>query len=159
VNTDMKPLTETSAMMPYGSPITLELAKAVMLAAEAEALRENWFLVIAIVDSGCNILMLHRMDQAQLGSIVLAQRKAETAVLFRKPTRLLQESLEGEQVQLKTLAMPNALPMEGGIPLVVEGKIVGGIGVSGARSAQDAQVARAGLAVLASPVGSGQHPA
>jgi glc operon protein GlcG len=99
------------------------------------------------------------MDQAQLGSIVLAQRKAETAVLFRKPTRLLQESLEGEQVQLKTLAMPNALPMEGGIPLVVEGKIVGGIGVSGARSAQDAQVARAGLAVLASPVGSGQHPA
>jgi glc operon protein GlcG len=145
----MSPPTEPSEMMPYGAPITLDLAKAVMLAAEAEAVRENWFLVIAIVDSGCNVVMLHRMDRAQLGSITLAQKKAETAVLFRRPTRVFQDLLEGENPQLKTLAMPSALPMEGGIPLVVGGRIIGGIGVSGARSAQDAQVAEAGLAVLA----------
>ena len=146
----MKPATKSPELMPYGAPITLDLAKAVMLAAEAEAARENWFLVIAIVDSGCNVLMLHRMDQAQLGSIALAQKKAETAVLFRRPTRLFQDLLEGEHLQLKTLALPNALPMEGGFPLVVGDRIVGGIGVSGARSAQDAQVAQAGLAALAS---------
>jgi len=137
-----------STMMHYGAPISLESAKAIMAAAETEADREGWPLVIAIVDSGCNLVMLHRMDQAQLGSIMMAQQKAETAVRFRRPTSVFQQLLDEGTAHLRTLAMPNGLPLEGGIPIVVDGMIVGGIGVSGVRSAQDSQVARAGLAAL-----------
>ncbi|MCB8884050.1 heme-binding protein [Acidisoma cellulosilytica] len=132
----------------YGAPISLEMAKAVMQAAEAEAVREQWNLVIAIVDSGCNMIMLHKMDHAQLGSIPLAQQKAETAVRFRRPTVAFQERLRQDTQELKMLAMPNVLPVEGGIPLILGGKIVGGIGVSGARSAQDAQDAQVAVAIL-----------
>ena len=77
----------------YGAPISLEIAKRIMQATEAEVLREQWNLVIAIVDSGCNMIMLHKMDHAQLGSIPLAQQKAETAVRFQRPTILFQERL------------------------------------------------------------------
>jgi uncharacterized protein GlcG (DUF336 family) len=124
------------------------MAKAAMQAAETEARRQRWSLVIAIVDSGCNMVMLHKMDHAQLGSIPLAQQKAETAVRFRRSTIALQERLRQDPQELKMLAMRNLLPVEGGIPLIRDGKIVGGIGVSGARSAQDAQVAQAAAAAL-----------
>jgi len=134
--------------MQYGAPISLEIAKQIMQAAEAEALREQWNLVIAIVDSGGNMIMLHKMDHAQLGSIPLAQQKAETAVRFQRPTMSFQERLRSDLQELKMLAMTNVLPVEGGIPLILDGKIVGGIGVSGARSSQDAQVAFAAVSVL-----------
>ena len=132
----------------YGDPISLDQAKAVMEAAEAEAAREGWPMVIAIVDSGANLLMLHRMDQAQLGSILVAQQKAETAVKFRRPTRAFQDVLADGGVGLRLLGMSNMIPLEGGIPLIREGRVVGAIGVSGMASTQDAQVARAGLVVL-----------
>jgi len=132
----------------YGEPISLDRAKAVMAAAEADAAREGWPMVIAIVDSGGNLVMLHRMDQAQLGSVQVAQQKAVTALQFRRPTRAFQDAIEQGGMHLRILALSNVLPLEGGLPLMREGRIIGAIGVSGMQSAQDAQVARAGLLVL-----------
>jgi glc operon protein GlcG len=138
----------TTTPMPYGEPISLDQAKAVMEAAEAEAAREGWHVVIAIVDSGANLLMLHRMDQAQLGSIEIARLKAETALRFRRPTKAFEERLAEGGVSLRILAMPGVAPLEGGLPLVRDGAVVGAIGVSGVQSHEDAQIARAGLVVL-----------
>jgi glc operon protein GlcG len=132
----------------YGEPISLDRAKAVMEAAEAEAAKEGWPMVIAIVDSGANLVMLHRMDQAQLGSVLVAQQKAETALRFRRPTKAFQDVLEGGGTGWRILGMTNVLPLEGGLPLIADGRIIGAIGVSGMQSGQDAQVARAGLVVL-----------
>jgi len=138
----------TSTLIPYGEPISLDRAKAVMEAAEAEAAREGWPVVIAIVDSGANLVMMHRMDQAQLGSIEIARLKAETALRFRRPTKAFEERLAEGGVSLRILAMPGVAPLEGGLPLVRDGAIVGAIGVSGVQSHEDAQIARAGLVVL-----------
>jgi uncharacterized protein GlcG (DUF336 family) len=132
----------------YGEPISLDQAKAVMEAAEAEAAREGWPMVIAIVDSGANLVMLHRMDQAQLGSITVARQKAETALRFRRPTKAFQDALAEGGAALRLLGMTNVLPLEGGLPLISDGRIIGAIGVSGMHAGQDAQVARAGLVVL-----------
>ena len=132
----------------YGDPISLDQAKAVMEAAESEAAREGWPMVIAIVDSGANLLMLHRMDQAQLGSVLVAQQKAETAARYRRPTKAFQDVLAEGGVGMRLLGMSNLIPLEGGLPLILNGRVVGAIGVSGMQSAQDAQVARAGLVVL-----------
>jgi glc operon protein GlcG len=133
---------------PYGSPISLDQAKAALAAAEAEAIRNNWSMVIAIVDSGANLVAMHRMDQAQLGSIAIAEGKAATAVRFRRATKVFQDGVAAGGVNLRTLAMPGLLPLEGGQPLLLGGKVIGGIGVSGMSSAQDAQVAEAGAAAL-----------
>jgi uncharacterized protein GlcG (DUF336 family) len=138
----------TTAAPPYGEPISLDRAKAVMEAAEAEAAREGWPVVIAIVDSGGNLVMLHRMDQAQLGSIEIARLKAETALRFRRPTKAFEDRLAEGGAALRILAMPGVAPLEGGLPLVRDGAIVGAIGVSGVQPHEDAQVARAGLVVL-----------
>jgi glc operon protein GlcG len=143
-----QPAPGVSAVPLYGDPISLDRAKAVMEAAEAEAAREGWPMVIAIVDSGGNLVMLHRMDQAQLGSIVVAQQKAETSLRFRRPTKAFEDLVAAGGLGLRMLAMTNVLPLEGGLPLISDGRIVGAIGVSGMQSSQDAQVARAGLVVL-----------
>lgn len=132
----------------YGPPISLDLARAVMEAAESEAAREGWPMVIAIVDSAANLVMLHRMDQAQLGSLEVAREKAETAVKFRRATKAFQDAIAEGGVHLRLLSMSNLILLEGGLPLIQNGLIVGAIGVSGMHSAQDAQVARAGLVVL-----------
>jgi glc operon protein GlcG len=132
----------------YGDPISLDMAKAVMEAAEGEAAKEGWPMVIAIVDSGGNLVMLHRMDQAQLGSIAIAQQKAETALRFRRPTKAFQDVLAEGGIGLRMLGLSNITPVEGGLPLISDGRIVGAIGVSGMQSGHDAQVARAGLVVL-----------
>ncbi len=132
--------------LPYGPPLGLEAAKRIMAAAEAEAAAQHWPMVIAIVDSGANLLMLHRGDQAHLGSIGVAQSKAQTAVNFRNPTKLFAERLAAGV--LGFLSVDNAILVEGGYPIVVDGKIVGGIGVSGMLPGQDSQVALAGLAAL-----------
>ena len=143
-----KPPAVSSDLPLYGDPISLDRAKAVMEAAEAEAAKEGWPMVIAIVDSGANLLMLHRMDQAQLGSIQIAREKAETAVKYRRPTKAFQDVLAAGGAGLRLLGMGNLLPLEGGLPLIADGRVVGAIGVSGMQSPQDAQVARAGLVVL-----------
>jgi glc operon protein GlcG len=143
-------MTSPSAARPpaYGPPISLSAAKQVMAAAEAEAARRDWPMVIAIVDSTGHLVMLHRMDQAQLGSVAIAQAKAETAAKFRRPTKAFQDMLVEGGAGLRVLAMAGVSAVEGGLPLVVRGDVVGAIGVSGMHSAQDAEVARAGLAAL-----------
>jgi glc operon protein GlcG len=130
---------------PYGPPISLDVAKQIMAAAEAEAEKNKWPVVIAIVDSGGNIVMLHRRDDAQLSAIQTSEGKARTALLFKRPTKLLDEVISGGGAGLRYLALKDFIPLEGGIPIMLEGKIVGAIGVSGVLSGQDTQVARAGI--------------
>ena len=134
---------------PYGPPITLDVAKQIMAAAEAEAEKNKWPVVIAIVDSGGNMVMLHRRDDAQLSALQTAEGKARTALLFKRSTKLLDEVISGGGAGLRYLALKDFLPLEGGIPIMVEGKIIGAIGVSGVLSGQDTQVARAGIDAVA----------
>lgn len=133
----------------YGAPISLEQAKKVIAAAEGEAKKNNWNMVIAVLDSGANLVMLERMDGTQLGSIEVAKDKAYSAVLYRRPTKVLQDVLEKGGLNLRVLKLSGALPFEGGIPILVDGKIIGAVGVSGGASEQDAQVAKAGADALA----------
>jgi glc operon protein GlcG len=130
---------------PYGSPITLEQAKKVLAGAEAEAKKNNWNVVMAVLDSGGNLVMLQRMDGAQFGSIEVAKDKAYSAVAFRRPTKAFDDALAQGGANLRILRLPGASPLEGGIPIVVDGKLIGAVGVSGVTSAQDAQIGRAGI--------------
>ena len=128
---------------PYGAPITLTAAKQAMAAAEAEAAKNGWGVAIAIVDSGANLVMLHRLDNAQLSSVRIAQAKATTAAEFRRPTKVFEDAVAGGGIGLRVLTF-GASVAEGGVPIVSGGAIVGAIGVSGVQSQQDAQVAQAG---------------
>ncbi len=140
-----------SRPLDYGAPISLEAAKRVMAAAEAEARANDWPMVIAIVDSGGNLVMLHSLDHAQHGSVLIAQEKARCAVNFKRPTKAFEDALAEGGVNLRILAAPGMMPLEGGLPLIAGGKIVGAIGVSGMRSTEDAQVAEAGAKALQGP--------
>jgi uncharacterized protein GlcG (DUF336 family) len=133
---------------PYGPPIGIENARKVMTAAEAEAVKNNWAVVIAILDSGGHLVMLHRRDDVQLSSIELAQGKARTALHFKRPTKVLDDAISSGGAGLRFLALKDIIPLEGGLPITSDGKIVGAIGVSGVLSAQDAQIARAGVEAL-----------
>lgn len=133
---------------PYGAPITLETAKKVMAGAEAEAVKNNWNVYIVVVDSGGHIVMLHRFDNAQLGSLVLAKGMAQTALDFKLPTKALEDAISAGGSGLRLTTLNNITPIEGGLPIVSDGKIVGAIGVSGVLSSQNAQVARAGIQAL-----------
>ena len=128
----------------YGAPITLDQAKKVMAAAEAKALQNDWYVAISIMDSGGNPVMLHRLDGAQLAAVRIAEGKALTAVEFRRPTKALEDVVAGGGAGLRYFTVPNINLMEGGVPIVVDGKVVGGIGVSGVHSAEHAQIAQAG---------------
>jgi glc operon protein GlcG len=128
----------------YGAPITIEQAKKTMVAAEAEARKNGWQVVISIVDTGGHLVMLQRLD-AQNASINIATGKASTAVNFRRPTKALEDSLAANGSALRLLAVPGAMPLQGGLPIVVDGKIIGGIGVSGVQASQDEMVAKAGI--------------
>jgi uncharacterized protein GlcG (DUF336 family) len=128
---------------PYGAPIPINAAKKVMAAAEAEATKNNWAVAIAIVDSGANLVMLHRVDNAQLSSVRIAEQKARTAAEFRRPTKVFEDAVAGGGVGLRVLTF-GASVAEGGVPIVSGGQVVGAIGVSGVQSHQDAQVAQAG---------------
>ena len=133
---------------PYGAAITLEQAKKVMAGAEAEATKNKWNVVIAILDSGGNVVALHRMDGAQWGSVEVAREKAYSAVAFRRPTKAFEDAIGQGGVNLRVLRLPGASPLEGGLPILVDGKLVGGIGVSGVTAPQDAQIGRAGIEAL-----------
>jgi glc operon protein GlcG len=127
--------------------LTLEVAKQISAAAEAEAVKNNWNMVIAVVDDGGLLMHLIRRDGTQYGSIQVAQDKARTAIAFRRPTKALEDAVAGGRNAI--LGLTGATPIEGGIPIVVDGEMVGAIGVSGGSSAQDAQVAQAGINALA----------
>ena len=128
----------------YGMPITLDQAKKAMAAAEAKARQNNWYVTISIVDSGGNAVMLQRLDGSHLAAIRMAEGKARTAVDFRRPTKALEDVMAAGGVGLKYFAVRGAMLVDGGIPIVVDDKIVGGIGVSGVDAKDDAQIAQAG---------------
>ena len=133
--------------LPYGAPIGLAEAKRVLAAAQAEAAKNNWMVAIAIVDTGGHLVAFERMDTTQTGSVDVAQEKARTSAAFRRPSKAFQDSVASGGEGLRVLRLPGALPIEGGLPLVRDGKIVGAIGVSGVTSAQDGQIAAAGAAL------------
>ena len=122
--------------------ITLAAARRIAAAAEQEAIKNRWNMFIAIVDDGGNLMYLERMDDSQLASQEVSVQKARSALLFKRPTKALEDAVVGGRIVVMTLA--NAVPVEGGLPLMAYGKIVGAIGVSGATSPQDGVVAKAG---------------
>lgn len=137
-----------TAPLGYGTSINIEQAKKAMAAAEAEARKNNWAVVISIVDVGGHLVMLQRHD-AQNASVDIATGKARTSVNFRRSTKLLEDSLAANGSALRILAVPGTTPLQGGLPIIVDGKIIGGIGVSGVTSVQDEVVAKAGADTLA----------
>jgi uncharacterized protein GlcG (DUF336 family) len=134
--------------VPYGAPISLEQAKKVIAGAEAEAKKNSWNVVIAVLDSGGHLVMLQRLDGAQLGSIDVAKEKAYSAVLYRRPTKMFQDLVGQGGANLRLLRLSGASPLEGGIPIIADGKLIGAVGVSGVTSEQDAQIASAGAEAL-----------
>ena len=119
-----------------------------MAGAEAEAGKNSWPVVIAVVDSGGNLVMLSRLDNAQWGSIDVARGKAHSAVAFRRPTKVFQDAIGQGGANLRLLNLSGVSLLEGGIPIVVDGKIIGAVGVSGVTSQQDAQIGQAGIDAL-----------
>ena len=132
----------------YGAPIGLEQARKVIAGAEAEAKKNSWNMVIAVLDSGGHLVALERMDGASLASVEVAKDKASTAVLYRRPTKVFQDLVAQGGANLRLLRLTGLTPVDGGLPIVVDGKIVGSVGVSGAASDQDAQCAKAGIDAL-----------
>jgi len=123
--------------------LSLEDAKRVAAAAAVEAQKNGWAVVIAIVDDGGNLMYLERLDGTQKGSSRIAEEKARAAILLKRPTKAIEDSVvEGRVVMM---GLPWAIPLEGGVPLIKDGQHVGAIGVSGVQSFQDGIVARAGL--------------
>src|SRR5580765_4094189 len=132
------------APQPYGPPISLDQAKKAMAAAEAEARKNSWPVAIVIVDPGGNLVMMQRLDNTQFGSNEVARQKAHTAVAFKRPSKVFQDLIAQGGGNLRLLKVDGLTPLEGAVPIIVNGQVVGAIGVSGVQSQQDAQVAQAG---------------
>ena len=132
----------------YGPNITLAQATRALAAAEAEANKNNWPVVIAIVDTGGQLVLLARLDNVQFGSIGVARQKAYTAAAYRRPTKVFEDAIAGGGIALRVLSLEGASLYEGGLPIIVDGKLIGGIGVSGVLPPQDGQIARAGADAL-----------
>lgn len=132
----------------YGPNITLAQAKTVLAAAEAEAAKQNFTVAIAVVDTAGNLVAFSKGDNTQIASVNVSQGKAYTAVGFKRPTKALQDTLAAGGIGLRTLTLEGVVAAEGGVPLVLNGQIVGAIGVSGMTSEQDGVVAAAGVAAL-----------
>ena len=133
---------------PYAFPIGLDDAKKVAAPALAEARKNGWTMAVAVVDTAGDLVYFEKMDGTQTGSVRVSQEKARSAALFKRPTKAFQDALAAGGDGLRILGLPGAVPVEGGVPLVVAGKIVGAIGLSGGTSQQDGQCAQAGAAVL-----------
>lgn len=130
----------------YGAPIGIDAAKKVAAAAIAEGKKNGWTVAAAIVDPGGTLIYFERIDGTQNGSSNVAQEKARTSAAFKRPSKMLEDAVKAGNSQY--LKLPGALPIEGGVPLVIDGKVVGAIGVSGGTSAQDGQCAKAGADTL-----------
>jgi uncharacterized protein GlcG (DUF336 family) len=135
-----------SQTLTYGAPISLDVAKKVAAAAVAEAKKNNFTMVVSIVDSSGSLTYLEKIDGTQIASVDVAIGKARTANNFKRPTKVFDEGVAGGRNVL--LSLPDAILIEGGIPLIVDGKIIGAIGVSGGTSQQDGQVAEVAVATL-----------
>jgi glc operon protein GlcG len=135
-------------MSSYGPSITLDVAKTAAAAAVAEARKNTWDMAVAVVDPAGSLVYFEKMDDTQAGSVAVAQAKARSAALFKRPTKAFQDTLAAGGDGLRVLGLAGAVPVEGGIPLIIDGKIAGAIGVSGGTSGQDGQCAQAGVAAL-----------
>jgi glc operon protein GlcG len=142
------PAMAQQATPPYGAPISLEQAKKIIAAAEAEAQKNNWFVVITVVDNAGYVVATHRLDNTQLGSIAAAESKARTAVFYRRPSKVFEDAVAGGGIGLRVLGLPGAIPYEGGVPIFVDGKVIGAVGVSGMLPQQDGQIANVGASAL-----------
>jgi glc operon protein GlcG len=136
--------------VPYGPPISLEQAQAVIQAAVAEAKKRNWKMNIAVADSGGNLVAFQRMDGAMLASIQIAQHKARAAATFRRPTKVFEDGINLMHLNY-LLAFDGIIASRGGIPLIDQGVIIGAIGCSGGTDSQDEVVSKAGAAVINQP--------
>ena len=134
--------------IPYGLPVSTSDAKRVAAAAVAEAQKHGWSMAIAIVDPWGYLVYFEKMPDTQNGSVDLAQEKARTSALFRRPTKVFQDAVAAGGDGLRVLRLTGTIPNEGGIPIVVGGRVVGAIGCSGGSVEQDGQTARAGAAAL-----------
>lgn len=132
-------------LIPYGEPIKLEQARKLIAAAEAEATKQKWPVAITVVDGAGHLVAFSRMDNTQIGSIEVSLEKAKCAALFRRSTKVFEDGLAKGGENLRVLKVPNAIPIEGGLPIIHDGKIIGAIGVSGVKPTEDGQVAKAGL--------------
>ena len=132
----------------YGLSINLETAKKIAASAITEARKNNWTMAVAVVDTGGNLVYFEKMDGTQTGSVRVAISKGRSAVLFKRPTKAFQDMVAAGGEGLRMLRLEGAVPIEGGLPLLMDGKIVGAIGVSGGTSQQDGLVAKAGADTL-----------
>ncbi|MBI1775192.1 MAG: heme-binding protein [Proteobacteria bacterium] len=128
--------------IPFGPPIGVERAKLVAAAAIAEAKKRNWKMVVAIVEPSGDLVYFEKMDGTQYASIRIAPGKAKAAAMFRRPTKVFMDLVNGGQPYV--LGLEGAVTSEGGLPIVADGKLIGAIGVSGGTSAQDGVIAKAG---------------
>ena len=135
-----------SGITPYGASINLENAKKAATAALGEATRNDWTMAAAVVDPAGDLVYFEKMDHTQVASTVIALSKARCAARFKRPTKTLQDALAAGGDGLRILGLDGAVPVDGGVPIVVDGQVVGAIGVSGGTSAQDGQCAAAGVA-------------
>jgi glc operon protein GlcG len=138
-------------LVPYGAPVSVEVAKKVAAAALAETRKNNWYMAVAVVDPSGNLVYYEKMDNTQLGSAKIAVNKARSAALFKRPTKAFQDALAGGGKGMRVLGLEGAVPVEGGVPLVVDGKIIGAIGLSGDASEHDAQCAQVGADAVEKP--------
>jgi uncharacterized protein GlcG (DUF336 family) len=134
---------------PYGGPITTEVAKKAATTALAEARKNGWTVYATVVDTGGIVVYVERIDGVQYASAETSFEKARTAVMYKRATKLIEDRITAGQNQY--LRLPGATPIQGGVPILVEGKVVGAIGVSGATSAQDHQCAQAGVDAVSPP--------
>lgn len=133
---------------PYGAPVSLENAKKMAAAAAAEARKNNWNVAIAVVDPAGALVYFEKLDGTQNASVTVAIEKARTSAQFKRATKAFQDVVAAGGDGLRILSLPGAVPVEGGVPALIDGRIVGAVGVSGATSAQDGQVAAAGVAAV-----------
>lgn len=129
----------------YGTSINLEMAKKVVAAAEVESRKNNWPMAIAVVDNAGMLVAYVRMDNTQTASVQVAIDKAVSSAMYRRPTKAFQDMVAGGGAGMRALGLRGASPVEGGLPLLLDGKIIGGIGVSGANADQDGVAAKAGV--------------
>ncbi|MCU1220098.1 MAG: hypothetical protein JWN42_1295 [Candidatus Angelobacter sp.] len=133
---------------PYGPPITVENARKAAAAALAEAVKNHWTMAVAIVDPSGTLVYYEKMDNTQLGSANVSINKARSAALYKRPSKAFQDSLASGGAGMRVLGLEGAVPVEGGIPILSDGKIIGAIGVSGDTSDHDGVCATAGAAVI-----------
>ncbi len=147
--------THVSGELPTKKILTLGVAKKLVAAAEAEALKRGATVVIAVVDDGGHLILLERLDDTQVASVEVAIGKARTAAIFRRPSKIFEDQVRSGRVA--ALALPGSTPLQGGIPIMVEGKVIGAIGASGNTPQEDEDIAKAGAAIIEAAIRQEGH--